>query len=188
MDTTQDITKTDQLSQIFRYVSISQDESGRPTKLNNSERFLGFREVIDQTGKGLEEEIINNIEEKNFMLTKCRGQGYDGAANVSEGYKGVNSRIEKKQKTAKYIHCAAHNLNLVLNDAFSDIQENKALFDIVEKLFVFFGLSMNRWELLSSVTFTLKRLCPTRWSSRIDSLKASRYNFTEIMKALTKSP
>lgn len=34
------------------------------------------------------------------MLTKCRGQGYDGAANVSGGYQGVESRIEKKQKTA----------------------------------------------------------------------------------------
>lgn len=64
MDTTQDITKTDQLSQILRYVSISQDESGRPTKLNINDRFLGFREVIDQTGKSLDEEIINNIEEK----------------------------------------------------------------------------------------------------------------------------
>lgn len=96
------------------------------------------------------------------MLTKCCGQGYDGVANMSGVYQGVKSKIEKKQKTAKYIHSRAHNLNLVLNNAFSDIQENKGFFNIVEKLYVFFGQSIKRWELLSSVNLTLKRLCPTR--------------------------
>lgn len=128
MDTTQDQTKTDQLSQVVRYVSILKDEAERPTSLVVNERFLGFREITDQTGEALEEEIIKSLEEKQLKLSKCRGQGYDGAANMSGVYNGVKSRIERKQKTAKYVHCAAHNLNLVLNDACSKIQENKNFF------------------------------------------------------------
>ena len=34
MDTTQDINRNDQLSQVITHVSISEDEAGRPTNLN----------------------------------------------------------------------------------------------------------------------------------------------------------
>lgn len=63
-------------------------------KINES--FLGFKEVTDQTGSGLEEEILASLEEKGLTLFKCRGQGYDGAANMSGIYQGVKSRIEQK--------------------------------------------------------------------------------------------
>ena len=33
---------------------------------------------------------------------------------------------------------------------------------------------------------TLKRLCPTHWSSRYESLSAIRYRYVDVMKALTK--
>ena len=41
-DTTQDINRKGQLSQIIRYVLISEDEAGSPTTLKISECFLGF--------------------------------------------------------------------------------------------------------------------------------------------------
>lgn len=186
MDTTQDISRKDQLSQVFRYVTISKDTSGRPNNIKINESFLGFKEVHDQTASGLEKVILDGIEEKGLSLSKCRGQGYDGAATMSGVYSGVKTRIEKKQKTAKYVHCAAHNLNLVLNDAMSRVPENTFFYGIVEKLYLFFSESIKRWELLSSSSLSLKRLCPTRWSSRIDSLKALRYSYVEVMKALSK--
>ena len=38
----------------------------------------------------------------------------------------------------------------------------------------------------SGSNITLKRLCPTRWSSRYDCLVALRYRFVDVLKVLTK--
>ncbi|OCT96206.1 hypothetical protein XELAEV_18013881mg [Xenopus laevis] len=190
MDTTQDISKIDQLSQIYRYVTIGRDECQRATEIIIHEAFLGFQEVEDQSAAGLENSIINSIEMKGLTLSKCRGQGYDGAATMSGIYSGVQARILGKQSNALYVHCAAHNLNLVLQDAVACIPEVSRFFDVVQALYVFFGESIKRWAVLSTFTtdssVTLKRLCPTRWSSRYESLFALRFRFTDIMKALSK--
>ncbi|KAF3837719.1 hypothetical protein F7725_009487 [Dissostichus mawsoni] len=134
MDTTQDISKVDQLSQVFRYVTIANDENGNPTEVKINESFLGFHAVTDQTAAGLEREILESMERKGILLGKCRGQGYDGASNMSGVYSGVQKRIRDKEPNAVYIHCAAHNLNLVLNDACQNIPEIKDFYDTVERL------------------------------------------------------
>ena len=70
MDTAQDIKRWDQLSQIirYRYVSFSEDATGRHTNLKINESFLEFVEVTNQTGLGLEEEILNSLQENLFCL------------------------------------------------------------------------------------------------------------------------
>lgn len=85
-------------------------------------------------------------------------------------YKGLQSRIINKEPTALFVHYASHNLNLVLNDTVRHIPEASRCFDIVGHVYTFFGASINRWKLIVSA-ITLKKLCPTRWSSRNDSLK-----------------
>lgn len=185
LDTTQDITKKDQLSLVFRYVTLHKDSLGMPTEIAVNESFLGFKVVDDQSAGGLEQMILKDLEINGLPLSKCRGQGYDGAATMSGIYTGLKTRIQEKQRTAKYVHCAAHNLNLVANDAMSGIPENENFFGTVEHLYVFFSQSIKRWDLLASSPRTLKKLCPTRWSSRTDSLKALRYSYTDVMKALS---
>ena len=61
-DTTQDISKTDQLSQIIRYVTIQRDERGMPMKLEVNESFLGFRSITDQHSENLVDQILGCIE------------------------------------------------------------------------------------------------------------------------------
>lgn len=191
MDTTQDISKIDQLSQVIRYVSIILDFDGNPKTLQINESFIGFVEILDQSGVGLEESIINCITKNNLNLSKLRGQGYDGAANMSGVYSGVQARLKSKQKLATYIHCASHNLNLVLNDAMNSSTEVKNFFGLVEKIYTFFSNSIKRWQLLlssesSDISITLKRLCTTRWSSRYDSLLAIRHRYVDILKCLSQ--
>jgi len=82
MDTTQDISKIDQLSQVIRYVSIILDSDSNPKTLQINESFIGFVEILDQSGVGFEESIINCITKNNLNLLKLRGQGYDGAPNI----------------------------------------------------------------------------------------------------------
>uniref|UniRef100_H3A5Y3 DUF4371 domain-containing protein n=1 Tax=Latimeria chalumnae TaxID=7897 RepID=H3A5Y3_LATCH len=185
MDTTQNISKTDQLSQIFRYVTIETDERNVATgvKINES-----FQEICDQSTSGLEKKIISCIEQKGLDISKCRGQGYDGASNMSGVYSGVQARISKKELHAEYVHCAAHNLNLTLNDSVRGIPKVKHYYDVIERLYTFFSHSIKRWAIIfiRFYNITLKRLCPTRWSSRYESLLALRFRYLDIMKALTK--
>uniref|UniRef100_A0A8C5QMR9 Zinc finger MYM-type protein 1 n=2 Tax=Leptobrachium leishanense TaxID=445787 RepID=A0A8C5QMR9_9ANUR len=190
MDTTQDISKVDQMSQIFRYVSVERDQNLRACSVTVNEAFLGFHVIEDQRAAEIERNIVACVESKGLDLSKCRGQGYDGAATMSGVYSGVQARIAKREKNALYVHCAAHNLNLVIQDAVADIAEVTSFFDVVHNLYTFFGESVRRWAFLSSFTsessVTLKRLCPTRWSSRHDSLLALRFRFVDIMQALSK--
>ncbi|XP_065662971.1 zinc finger MYM-type protein 1-like [Hydra vulgaris] len=187
MDTTQDITKRDQLSQVFRYVKIIKNEQDEATSIEIKEVFLGFTEIYNHTAAGLHEEILNLLEKHHIKLSNCRGQGYDGANVMSGIYNGVQALFKKNQPNAMYMHCAAHNLNLVINDA---VKCCVSFFVMLEDVYSFFGNSMNRWDLRSKYTgesqITLKRLNPTRWAGRYTSLFAVKIRFHDIMKALSE--
>lgn len=191
IDTTQDISKTDQLSLIFRYVSFEYDQNKKPVPVDIviKESFLGFIPIENQTSENLTNEIINAVN-KISNLRKLRGQGYDGAANMSGMYSGVQARILKVAKNAPFVHCAAHNLNLVLNDSVSNIEKIRNFFDFVQNLYVFFAHSIKRWALLESCKgeskLKLKKLSTTRWSSRNDAIKALRFRYLDVLKALSK--
>lgn len=115
--TTQDITKQDQLSIIIRYVKEELHSNGIPCSLNINESFMGFTNITDQSAKGIEDAIMKSFEVNNIQINKCRGQGYDGASVMSGVYNGLQKRICERESNAVYVHCAAHNLNLVLKDA-----------------------------------------------------------------------
>jgi len=65
-----------------------------------------------------------------------RGQGYDGAASMSGRFNGVQSCIKKEYKTAIYIHCSAHSLNLAITYACG-VQCIRNTMGTIEKVFVF---------------------------------------------------
>lgn len=79
MDSTQDITKVDQVSLIIRYVVVDYEEKS----FKIMESFLGFYPLIKNSAKdhvNLIYEILNN---NNLDIKRCRGQGYDGASVMS---------------------------------------------------------------------------------------------------------
>lgn len=43
--------------------------------------------------KTLKKQIIKVLDNKNIKLEKCRGQGYDGGANMRGKYSGLQARI-----------------------------------------------------------------------------------------------
>src|ERR1044072_1698718 len=112
------------------------------------------------------DQVINILREMNISVEKCYGQGYDGASVMSGIYNGVQTRIKRIQRQAEYVHCASHNLNLVINDCVSDCPEVSLFFATLQRIYTFFGNSTNRWDILSSFTseseITIKRLNPTR--------------------------
>ena len=52
----------------------------------------------------------------SLPLSQCRGQAFDGAANMSGIKNGVQALVKSEAKQALYVHCLAHNLNLCLKD------------------------------------------------------------------------
>lgn len=188
-DTTQDISKIDQLSQTFRYVKIIEDDSGRPKEIKINETFIGFHHCKSQLAADMSKQIVQIVETKGLSLDHCRGQGYDGASTMSGIYNGVQKLVQDKQPLAVYVHCAAHNLNLVLNDAVSAVLEAQTFFATLQELYAFFGHSIRRWDILSSITgestVTLKKLNPTRWAGRLASLMGIKCRYFDVMKALT---
>nr|CAI5824148.1 unnamed protein product [Callosobruchus analis] len=107
LDTTQD-----QLSVVFRYISVTENDDNVPKKIKICESFLGFIAVTDWSAAGLKTVILNLTKEYGIDLTKCRGQGYDGANVMSGGYGGLQTLIKEHAPNADYVHCAAHALNL----------------------------------------------------------------------------
>ena len=95
------------------------------------EAFWGFEETLETSAGALETKILDNITGNGFDLSKCRGQGYDGAANMSGVYSGVQARIKEMEPLAKYVHWAAHNLNLALNDSVKDNTEMGNFYDTI---------------------------------------------------------
>ena len=100
---------------------------------------------------------------------------------MSGAYGGVQALMRQKAPNARYIHCAAHALNLVIYDAVKNVRVEK-FFWHVQKTVRF--LQCNRLQKECTCPITLKRLCPIRWSSRNQALIALRSRFVDVMKLL----
>ena len=94
------------------------------------EEFLGFLKLERITGEEIAGTIVKFLRDHGITLEGMRGQGYDGAANMSSDRVGVQKRIRDLAPHATYIHCHSHSLNLVITHTCSlpDIR------NIVDKL------------------------------------------------------
>ena len=188
LDATIDVSKTDQLSVIIRFTKIKPSE-----KVEIEEVFLGFIEIDDQSAESITDELLKFLNNLGINISKCGGQSYDGASVMSGKYSGIQARLKKWVPSADYIHCCNHNINLVLNDSVNDVVEIKNFYAILSEIYNFFSSSLPRWQKLKSETpinkngiipSALRKLCPTRWSSRFDTISAIKNNFLTIMNCL----
>jgi len=189
MDSTQDINKIDQVSVVIRYVVL--DYELRTLKIEES--FMGFF-AIDQHGAKNYEKLLTDVLLKlELDVKKCKGQGYDGAAVMSGIYSGVQKRIRDIVPNAFYVHCCSHNLNLVISDAVKTTEKALHFFNTVQAIFVFFSSSAPRWSTLAFAEDVsskikqkvLKKVCPTRWESRHESIYALKVRFKDVLKSLS---
>ena len=137
------------------------------------------------------------LKELGIDIMKVRGQCYDGASVMSGSKGGYQKKLRDYLKSKgvetpiPLVHCASHNLNLVINDAVGESIDSLNCFGTVEEIYSFFSKSLNRWAELALTEDTvnklnLKRLCTTRWSSRIDAIRAIKSRYVHILKVLTK--
>jgi len=78
------------------------------------EGFLQFCNLSRTTGEYIARKLKEVLDDLNLDINNLRGQGYDGAANMSSKRVGVQAQIKKDAPLAVYTHCASHRLNLVI--------------------------------------------------------------------------
>lgn len=115
----------DQLSLIIRYIVINYEKK---KSFEIKESFFGFFELKKHGAADNENLIYNILQYFNLDNQNCCGQGYDGASVMSGIYNGVQKRISSTVSNVPYIHCCAHNLNLVLCDAAKSTNEAAIFF------------------------------------------------------------
>jgi len=155
------------------------------------ESFLKFVPVTDLSGRSLAQTIIDELTKLKLDLNYLRGQGYDGAAAMSGKFNGVQACIRETYKSALYVHCSAHNLNLSVSYACNIASIRNAM-STIENIYVFLNTPKRKFEFSNhlnkfkednscmSQKEKLKRLCPTRWSERYDSIDVF-YDFQPVI-------
>ena len=121
----------------------------------------------------------------------CRGQGYDGAGNMSGKYIGASTLIKIQFPLAIYTHCCSHRLNLCLSTS-CQMQLVRNMLGTLEKAILFFENSQKRLNQLKKDVkevlgdnhpeINLIMLCLTRWIEKIDSMHRFREAFSAVMK------
>lgn len=155
---------------------------------------MGFIHITDATAAGLTEAVQQFLAKLGIDMKRVRGQGYDGASVMSGIRGGVQKLIKNvvgENIPVPYVHCSSHNLNLVINDAVESNTQAAGFFNTIQKVYKYFSKSLNRWAELAlgaktADSLKLKKLCPTRWTSRIDSVRAIKNRYTDIMRVLTR--
>uniref|UniRef100_A0A669EY62 DUF4371 domain-containing protein n=1 Tax=Oreochromis niloticus TaxID=8128 RepID=A0A669EY62_ORENI len=183
MDETTDVSHTEQVSFVVRYVH----------NMEIKERFLQVCNVESTTGNALEKLVIALLKENNLKIDNIRGQGYDGAANMSGRFKGLQSRIQKKNPKALYVHCQAHCLNLVLVESAKSNMCFVSFFNLIKKLYTFMANSSKRHSAFIKMQeklypeqrpLELQKLSDTRWACREAALKTMRKILPAVMQFL----
>jgi hypothetical protein len=81
------------------------------------ERFWGFFIPSGHDAKSLSDCIKDNLKEVSENTDKLISQSYDGTDVMSGQFSGVQKLIRDEYKYAHFIHCCAHQLNLILSKA-----------------------------------------------------------------------
>ncbi len=85
------------------------------------------------TGEKIAERILAFLKENNIPVVNMRGQGYDGASNMSSGRVGVQASIREEAPLATYVHCIGHCLNLVISKSCA-LPQVRNVIDRLQKL------------------------------------------------------
>ncbi|KAJ1260880.1 hypothetical protein BS78_10G265900 [Paspalum vaginatum] len=139
VDEPSDVSGKEQMAVFLRYV----DKFGII-----KERLIGVVHVTETSSSCLKSNIDVLFGKYGLSIKQVRGQGYDGASNMRGEFNDLRAFIMRENSSAYYIHCFAHQLQLVIiavakkNDDISDF------FDMVSLLINVAGASCKRKDMI----------------------------------------
>ncbi|KAL1261110.1 hypothetical protein QQF64_008937, partial [Cirrhinus molitorella] len=155
-DETTDVATQCQLVLVLRYIDA---------KSNIQESFFAFiplhSATADSISTALKEHLAVIIPED--QKSKLLSQACDGASVMRGATAGVQRKIQDVYPNAHYIHCYAHQLNLIMQQATSHIPKVRIFFSDLGGFASFFSRSPKRTDVLDKV---VARRLPTSSSVR----------------------
>ncbi|XP_062511832.1 zinc finger MYM-type protein 1-like [Corticium candelabrum] len=152
---------------------------------------VGLMEVPKTDAETLTSSLKDVLIRCVLPLDQCRGQAYDGAANMSGRLRGVAARIRNEQPKALHVHCLAHSLNLCLQDTARICTIVHDTLQLVIEVVKIIKYSPKRSSLfhtvksqLSPEANDLRPLCPTQWTVRSSSISAVLANYSTLSTVL----
>ncbi|XP_028092674.1 zinc finger MYM-type protein 1-like [Camellia sinensis] len=184
VDESEDESKREQMAIVLRFI----DKYGFI-----KERFFDIVHVLDTTSATLKEEICIVLSRHNLSVQNIRGQGYDGASNMSGEWTGLQALFCAECPFAYYVHCFAHRLQLALVRASKLVISINQFFSYLTRAINIVGSSCKRHDQLRAAQATniaeklaiddefetgkgknqietLKRAGDTRWGSYFSSI------------------
>ncbi|CAM4328207.1 unnamed protein product [Leuciscus chuanchicus] len=157
-DETTDIATLAQLVLVLRYID---------DKNNVQERFFEFIPLQSATAESiasaLKERLASILPEDQKSKLIC--QAYDGASVMRGATAGVQRKVQDVYPNAHYIHCYAHQLNLIMQHATSHISKTRIFFSNIGGFASFFSKSPKRTCFLDKVVaHRLPRSSNVRWN------------------------
>uniref|UniRef100_A0A8C5RFU2 52 kDa repressor of the inhibitor of the protein kinase-like n=1 Tax=Laticauda laticaudata TaxID=8630 RepID=A0A8C5RFU2_LATLA len=138
------ISGEDHLSLGIRFV----DTTGAKPQVR--EEFLGFAALKGWDATCTAETIIEECTKYGLNLEKLCGQGYDGCSKLAGREGGVQAKIKSRYPKATFVHCAAHTLNLVVND-LNTVTEIRNAVGTIRAILCFFLENLRRGNLIPAV-------------------------------------
>lgn len=178
-DETSDISNIFQMAIVYRYVI-----KGKPV-----ERFWGFLSPPQHDARTLATCIIEQLEihRLNENPQKLIAQTYDGASVMAGSSGGVQAIVKSTYPNAEYVHCYAHQLNLVMSKAASINRNVKIFFSSLQGICTFFSNSPQRTAILDEVVKKrLPRACPTRWNFLSRSVNTVFHHKEDIIQCMNE--
>uniref|UniRef100_A0A0A9E8I2 DUF4371 domain-containing protein n=1 Tax=Arundo donax TaxID=35708 RepID=A0A0A9E8I2_ARUDO len=140
IDESRDISIKEQMAVVVRFVN---------NKGKVVERFLGLKHVKETSSAALKIAFVEMLASHKLPIARMRGQGYDGASNMRGEFNGLQKQIRDDNTYAFYIHCFAHQLQLVVVSISECCSGIKDFFDHVNLIVTNTSASCKRKDLLS---------------------------------------
>ncbi|XP_062113583.1 uncharacterized protein LOC133824645 [Humulus lupulus] len=197
VDESRDVSMKEQMVVMFRYV----DKRGYVI-----ERFIGIEHVPNTTAISLKIAIDKLFSKHGLSISRLRGQGYDGASNMSGEFNGLKSSIMKENECASFVHCFAHQLQFALMGVAQKHDLIGTFLTVVSNVVNIVEASSKRRDILREKQAQkviealksgqlssgkglnqengIKRPCDTRWGSHFGTLVSFTIMFSSILDVL----
>ena len=106
--------------------------------------------------------IVDVLLRVNLDIKLIIGQSYDGASTMSGQHGGVQALIQEKAPMAAYVHCYAHRLDLVLQEAGREVPMIRDAMNLVHDISAYLNASALRRAKFKAIQNDLiqqKRIC-----------------------------